>query len=147
VLSLSDDDANYPVSTQSEESAEGESEMDDTDSEAMQERAPRRGARLEDLESTDEDSPVDSPLIDNGDYLVSCDECCYAPRNWVSADYLMWWTKGNALPPLVSGGPTAVLPASQVLFGNEQIDTDLRNGARLTFGHGRLASHLVLGVR
>lgn len=79
-------------------------------------------------------SPSISEMYKDEDYLVCCDSC-YVPRNWVSADGLLWWTKGNQLPPLVTGAPTAVLPASEILFGNEQIDTDLRTGLRLQLGH------------
>lgn len=109
VMSLSDEDPSYPIATAAEEDEE-------------EEHLP-------------ESSPAISYIGDEGEYFVSCDECCYVPRNWVSADYLMWWTKGNSLPPLVTGGPTAILPASEILFGNDQIDKDLRDGVRLTFGH------------
>lgn len=95
--------------------------------------------------SEDDDVPPAMPSASDQQYyapkdegcFVCCDDC-YVPRNWVSADYLMWWTKGNQLPPLVTTSPPGalgVLPGANILFGNAQIDNDQRNGLRLTYGH------------
>jgi hypothetical protein len=48
-----------------------------------------------------------------------------------SAEYLLWWTRGANLPPLL----TATTPAgSMVLVGNETVDDELRSGGRFTVG-------------
>lgn len=62
---------------------------------------------------------------------------------WVTGDYLNWWMKGNYLPPLVTTSPlgtdqtlAGVLgqPNTSILFGNERVNTDMRNGARIQAG-------------
>lgn len=71
------------------------------------------------------------------------DACCRAPRLWVRTDYLLWWSKGNALPPLVTTSPNETsrdlagvlaFPQTQVLYGNERVNDDARSGGRLSFG-------------
>jgi hypothetical protein len=66
-------------------------------------------------------------------------------RCWVAFDYLSFWAKGNKLPPLVTTSPlgtppgqAGVLPVSattQILFGDERVDTQQRNGGRLNIGY------------
>jgi hypothetical protein len=58
---------------------------------------------------------------------------------WISADYLLWWFKGAALPPLVTTGPAAsagVLgqPGVTVLYGGSTPDLNPFSGARITAG-------------
>jgi hypothetical protein len=69
------------------------------------------------------------------------DDSCY--RFWVRGEYLLWWTKGNHLPPLLTtaplGTPLAGVgalgePGTSILFGNSRIDDDLRSGGRFTAG-------------
>lgn len=63
-------------------------------------------------------------------------------RTWASVEYLRWWIKGNDLPPLVTTSPlgtprteAGVLgPGTEVLFGDDRIDTDDRPGVRATIG-------------
>jgi hypothetical protein len=65
----------------------------------------------------------------------------YGADWWVQADYLMWWTKGARLPPLVTTGTTTVagdagvlgVTGTSTLFGGTQFD-DLANGGRLRLG-------------
>ena len=46
---------------------------------------------------------------------------------WVQAEYLLWWLRGNSLPPLVTTGPLGPgagaleAPGTQVLFGGERV--------------------------
>jgi hypothetical protein len=95
-----------------------------------------------------ESSPSDyhSPMM-SGDSCgcceSSCDVCC-VPRNWVSGDYLMWWTKGNSLPPLITTSPAGTaqinagvlgLGTTTTLFGGNDIDDEMRSGMRFTLGH------------
>ena len=66
-------------------------------------------------------------------------------RTWFQLDYLSFWAKGNPLPPLVTTSPlgtpqtqAGILPESattQILFGNDRVDTQRRNGARINFGY------------
>ncbi len=66
-------------------------------------------------------------------------------RIFVQADYLTWWGKGNALPPLVTTSPpgtppsqAGVLPESattSILYGNERVDQQTRNGGRINVGY------------
>jgi hypothetical protein len=96
-------------------------------------------------------SPSDAPMASSAADAVSggcdtcgCDDCCdCGPRGWfVNAEYLMWWTKGRSLPPLVTTSPagtaqaaTGVLPGATILFGNDNVGQNLGNGGgRLTFG-------------
>ncbi len=69
--------------------------------------------------------------------------CYYFDRFWVSAEYLIWWTKGMSTPPLVTTSPVptdqnqaGVLgqPGTQVLVGDQGFFTDVRNGARFRGG-------------
>ena len=63
---------------------------------------------------------------------------------WVSTDYLLWWTRGMGIPPLVTASATGtprpaagVLgdPRTTVLYGDQNIDDDLRSGFRLRAGY------------
>ncbi len=66
------------------------------------------------------------------------------PAVWIQADYLLWWTKGGDLPPLVTTSPQDT-PQSQagvlgqsgtaILFGDETVNNDARSGVRLQFGY------------
>lgn len=84
--------------------------------------------------------PQASPFRDetsacaNGD----CEDFCGMPlcsppgRYWLRADYLMWWTSGTQLPPLVTNG--ALSPTTTIFYGNETIANDVRSGVRTTIG-------------
>lgn len=103
-------------------------------------------------------------------------ECCSPPaeRLWFTGEYLLWWTKGASLPPLVTEGPLAVagfpgrplpllvsasdLPVQSdaaLLFGGTSIDNGARSGARFSAGYwfddsqscGIEASYLFLSTR
>ena len=79
-----------------------------------------------------------------GHYYSGC--ACPACRRWVtwvSADFLMGWGRGRAVPALVTtsppGTPQAVAgvlgqPTTTILFGNEDIGDGFQGGARLDFG-------------
>jgi hypothetical protein len=65
----------------------------------------------------------------------------FATRFWLSADYLLWWTKGDQLPALATTGsrndafPGALgQPGTQVLFGGN-INDEVRSGARFRGGY------------
>jgi Putative beta barrel porin-7 (BBP7) len=59
----------------------------------------------------------------------------------VAADYLGWWTKGAAVPPLVTSGDPASAnvgalgdPGTQILFGGSDIGKSILSGLRLRAG-------------
>jgi hypothetical protein len=73
---------------------------------------------------------------------------------WVRAEYLLWFVKGNRLPPLVTTSPfdtdreqAGVLnrDGTRILFGDQRVDGSLRHGGRFTIGHW-LDSYQSLGV-
>jgi len=67
---------------------------------------------------------------------------CFPPasnRLWIRAEYLLWWTQGSPIPPLVTTSPPAVAgrlddPTTTVLFGGDRVDSGVRSGARATLG-------------
>lgn len=66
-----------------------------------------------------------------------CGPVCGPPgRFWVSADYLLWRVKGDALPPLVTVAPAGTSPVANgvTLFGDEHVNNDWRSGGRVTAG-------------
>jgi hypothetical protein len=82
-----------------------------------------------------------------GDFCTyfGCSSCsAHQARWWARGDYLLWWTKGNRLPPLVTTSPgnTPIpgagvlgMPGTQILYGNRGIDDQERAGGRLSLGH------------
>ncbi len=100
------------------------------------------------------------------DHYNDCDSCggCYSGSccptcgcgppgcMWFGAEYLMWWTRGMRVPPLVTTAPDGAerfvpgttppvpfagaigQPGTNVLFGNERLFDDMRSGTRLRVG-------------
>jgi len=76
--------------------------------------------------------------------FCGCKSCPYPPgRVWFGADFLLWWTRGDHLPPLVTTSPpgtpetmAGVLgqPGTSVLFGDQSVNGGVRPGLRLTAG-------------
>ncbi|MGA2617385.1 MAG: BBP7 family outer membrane beta-barrel protein [Thermoguttaceae bacterium] len=78
-----------------------------------------------------------------------CGPCdpCYSPLHgclWVRGEYLLWWTRGSALPPLVTTSPAGTTPdvagvlgqpGTRVLFGDQTVNTDVHSGERITLGY------------
>jgi hypothetical protein len=68
--------------------------------------------------------------------------CCNLPsRFYFDAEYLLWWTKGQRLPPLVTVGspddqPPGALgqPETFVLIGDATVDDQIRSGGRFVTG-------------
>jgi len=70
--------------------------------------------------------------------------CCTPPgKLWLRADYLMWWTNGIRLPPLVTTSPQGTTaseagvlgyPNTTILFGDQTVANDGRAGIRITMG-------------
>lgn len=71
-------------------------------------------------------------------------QCGYPPGAvWFSAEFLLWWTSGNRLPPLLTTSPPGTpfaqagvlgVPGTSVLFGDSFVDNGLRSGGRFTAG-------------
>jgi hypothetical protein len=102
----------------------------------------------DDPEAVTEIDPAEE-LGDSELEAFSNDDLCYdeppatSPRCWIRGDYLLWWTKGNTIPALVTGSPLGTdrndagvigLNSTEVLFGLEQIDNEDRSGGRVNFG-------------
>lgn len=77
-----------------------------------------------------------------------CEPCtpCYSLHNrlWIRSEYLLWWTQGSTLPPLVTTstagtapGVAGVLgqPGTSILFGNRLVKTNANSGWRVALGY------------
>jgi hypothetical protein len=73
-----------------------------------------------------------------------CEMCCgRRSRLWVSGEYLLWWIKDSALPPLVTTSPAGTprelagvlgAPGTAVLLGGSSLDNQERSGGRVALG-------------
>ena len=83
-----------------------------------------------------------------GCYPDWCGPCrpCYSPlhnRLWVRGEYLLWWTQGSSLPPLVTTSTSGTDPRvagcldkrARVSFGNSTVNTDANSGWRVALGY------------
>ncbi len=101
----------------------------------------------------------DSPCDAMGDCSYGgCDGCClpcdnvcdffglkyllFNERKFVTADYLLWYRRGQSLPPLVTSSPAAttrpnvgVLPAATVQYGDAVLGDGSTSGFRFEIGH------------
>ena len=101
---------------------------------------PAAGAVTVSDEGTVPTPPTSVPLVP--DPHISASPAA-AERFWASAEYLLWWVRGDRLPPLVTtstpGVPLAQAgqlgaPGTAVLFGDDRVNNDARSGARLGVG-------------
>ncbi|HEY7315033.1 MAG TPA: BBP7 family outer membrane beta-barrel protein [Gemmataceae bacterium] len=83
--------------------------------------------------------------LDCGDGWAGCcgggRGCCFGNRWYGSAEYLLWFIRGQPLPPLLTTGPATDNPPgalgqpnTQVLFGNGNLNTNPYSGLRLRAG-------------
>lgn len=108
--------------------------------------------------------PMGAPLVDGcvGDFCCPpdccdalCDDgccglwngcwgsgCCFGNRWYGSAEYLLWFIRGQSVPPLltsgsVAGSPPGALgqPGTNVLFGNSNLANNPYSGLRLRGGY------------
>jgi hypothetical protein len=65
-------------------------------------------------------------------------------RLWVSADYLVWATAPQSLPPLITASPAGTpaadvgvlgRPGTSIAFGDSQADGPMRSGGRIAMGY------------
>ena len=92
---------------------------------------------------THDPSVASEPCTDDSCSFEGVPLCSPPGRYWVRSDWLMWWTSGMRLPPLVTTSPqgtpqtqAGVLwqPGTSVLFGNSTVLNESRSGVRLRFG-------------
>ena len=84
-----------------------------------------------------------------GHWVLAADICRTRPANlvhdrfWVRSEFLAWWTKGFATPPLLTTsppGPTRrkpvfwTLPGTSVLFGGKDLQGGFHPGVRIALG-------------
>jgi len=64
-------------------------------------------------------------------------------RLWFRGEALMWWLRGGQTPPLLTTSPASTpqaqagvlgQPNTTILFGDEEMNTGMHAGSRLTFG-------------
>ena len=93
-------------------------------------------------------SSPDACNYDGSLYYPCWPQCTSLPlsghRFWGRAEYLLWWTEGSRVPPLVTTSPTGTLqpdagvldnPETSILFGNSRVNDDTRSGGRFTLGY------------
>jgi len=111
------------------------------------------------LDLLESDGPiVDGPyeeLVDGETIYNDCDEttfcgepyCGPTSQFWMRFDYLLWWTNGSHLPPLVTTSPADQPPGvlgdanTQVLFGDSEVNRGSRSNFRATLGYWFDCSH------
>ena len=79
--------------------------------------------------------------FDSGCGLGTCGSMCGCIGVYGSIEYLMWWEKGDYVPALVTSSPagtssedTGVIGFSTAQFGDQEMNTDMINGVRVTLG-------------
>ncbi len=98
------------------------------------------------------DGPYDdgpsSGFYDGDGYDDCCDDCddyswCSSGPIYVRGEYLLWWIKGDSLPPLVTTSPQGTPRAQAGVLG--QPDTSVLFGGTRVNGGGRSGGRFVLG--
>jgi hypothetical protein len=93
---------------------------------------------------------VAPPPVGSSEQVFSPDDRTVGPdmgrgrggRFWARGEYLLWWTEGSRLPPLVTTGVPGATPfqgaigqpGTQVLYGDSHPDGRPRSGGRFTAG-------------
>ena len=84
--------------------------------------------------------PAENTCCADG-HCGQCSHCCHHMDLWGSAEFLLWWGKGSATPPLVTTSPqgtpqdqAGVLPGAEVLFGGTHLGDEDQAGGRITLG-------------
>jgi hypothetical protein len=104
--------------------------------------------------------PVTAARLPTEAEMIHVEEVRPLGRVWETFEYLVWWPKGQPLPPLVTAGrgltpPVVGGPSTVLLVGGAPIDTPDVSGARFTFGYavneaetvGLALTYLFLGTR
>ncbi|MEA1950927.1 MAG: BBP7 family outer membrane beta-barrel protein, partial [Planctomycetota bacterium] len=91
-----------------------------------------------------DDSILDEDTCDMDGCSDDCRDACgrgICRQFWARADYLLWWTRGSDIPPLVttSTNPSdnGILgqPTTEILYGGSRQTSDARSSARITMGY------------
>lgn len=102
------------------------------------------GIRCEDSCCTDGPAWCGRGWWGHGWFSRACcntDGCSDRPRIWASAEYLMWWQRSQAVPPLVTSSPAGTpiinsgvlgLNSTTVLY--DSVPDSTRSGGRFTIG-------------
>ncbi len=86
---------------------------------------------------------VSSPFVEDSGLNWTADGGGVATSSWVVAEYIAWAGRGDHLPPLITASPAGTpitsagvlgAPGTVVLFGNKNVDDDLRSGFRVAAG-------------
>jgi len=108
----------------------------------------------------DESAPMQGEMVTEPSEEIIYEDESYEPRTsmrsmrhtpwWFRTEYIGWWGRGIDLPALLTTSPAGTspaqagllgLPGTQILFGNESYDEDLRSGIRFSFGYWLDPSH------
>ena len=73
-------------------------------------------------------------VVDSVEDLATGLQPAVATASIVAPEPLLWWTSGARTSPLLATG-TIGSPGSEVLFGDQPINTGLRTGIRVRAGH------------
>ena len=102
-------------------------------------------------------NPVGPPIQGSDAVVVDDSEsldlpiCSLPGQFWLRADYMMWWTNGMRLPPLVTTSTQGTAQAdagvlgkstTSILFGNQTVNDGGRSGFRTTLGFWLDACHV-----
>lgn len=86
--------------------------------------------------------------VDCGGGILDCGSHCGGSRIYGSAEYLLWWFKGQSVPPLVTSGtlsqttPGALgSPGTTVLFGGRDMENGSHSGGRFYLGYWLCDDH------
>ena len=112
-----------------------------TEQDAKKEKIPAPESKKESLSAPCQDACQEQACEAFGH---GCKSCPYPPgRVWIGADFLLWWTRGQHLPPLVTTSPPGTpeteagvigADSTTVLFGDQTVNGGVRPGFRLTAG-------------
>lgn len=117
----------------------------------------RQATWWHDFDGSYNPSPAEDPWCGEDGCGLPIGDC--KPLNvWAQAEYLLWWTKGSPVPPLVTTTNQPNVPRAQagrlgfattdILLGNETFGDEVQSGARLDFGIWLDACHNVgVGAR
>jgi len=91
----------------------------------------------------DNDESTLAVSIETNAHACSTPTCCGTPWMWGRAEYLLWWTDGMGVPPLVTTSLDGTLQdqagvlgesGTSILFGDSGLNSSARSGGRFTLG-------------
>jgi hypothetical protein len=84
--------------------------------------------------------------------VCECPACGPDGQLWADVDFLLWWVKGDRLPPLVTTSPAGTpraqagvlgAPGTTVLFGDSGVNGGVRTGVRFRAGYWCDCEHTI----